>query len=77
MTKVRHALLAEIADYCARMGITDRQFGIRAVDDSRFVERLREGKATLRVIERAEALLHGEAAQLSAPVEAGETAEAA
>lgn len=37
--------------------MTEREFGYAAVQDGRFVERLRSGKGTLKVIEKVEAFL--------------------
>jgi len=59
---VRDALLSRIDRHCAATGMSEREFGYASVQDGRLVERLRIGKATLKVIERAEAFLDGKAA---------------
>jgi hypothetical protein len=56
---LRQILLARIESYCADRGISERDFGYASVQDGRLVERLRNGKATLRLMERAEAFLDG------------------
>lgn len=38
------ALLHQIENYCARHGIEETTFGLRAVNDGKFVNRLRSGK---------------------------------
>ena len=38
------ALLKQIESYCARHGIEETTFGLRAVNDGKFVARLRDGK---------------------------------
>lgn len=55
--RVRQILLDRISAYCRGAGISERKFGADAVQDGRLVERLREGKATLKVMERAEAFI--------------------
>lgn len=49
---IQDPLLADIRRYCDVAGIAQSTFGSLAVKDSRFVERLREGKVTLRSLER-------------------------
>lgn len=50
----REALLARIAAYCEARVLSERHFGLLSVRDHKFVGRLRDGKATLTTIERAE-----------------------
>jgi hypothetical protein len=38
------ALIKQIESYCARHGIEETTFGLRAVNDGKFVARLRSGK---------------------------------
>ena len=37
-------LRKDVTDFLARTGMSDRQFGLRVMNDSRFVHDLREGK---------------------------------
>jgi hypothetical protein len=53
----REILLTRIAAYCAAHQMSERQFGIHAVRDHKFVRRLRNGQATLTTIERAEGFM--------------------
>jgi len=55
--KVRKILHSRIEAYCARHELTERAFGYIVVQDGRLVPRLRDGVATLKVIERVEAFL--------------------
>lgn len=55
--RTREILLGRIAAYCAERQLTERQFGLAAVRDTKFITRLRAGKATLATIERAEAFM--------------------
>ena len=38
-------LLKQIEAYCARHGIKETTFGLRAVNDGKFVQRLRDGSS--------------------------------
>lgn len=53
----REALLAGIEAFLLRSGMTERQFGVAAVNDHKFLARLREQSVTLDRIERAEAFM--------------------
>lgn len=50
---MEHEVLKEIAEYCAVAGIKETTLGSLAVKDSRFVNRIREGRVTIQRIERA------------------------
>ncbi len=56
---IRDTILTRITAHCAATGMSEREFGYAAVQDGRLVERLRVGKATLKLIERTEAFLDG------------------
>ena len=43
-------LLDSIADFCRRTGMAESTFGRRAVNDGRFVARLRDGTVLTRVM---------------------------
>ena len=50
---VRHDLIAEIESFCRNAGIAESTFGRMAVNDGKFVSRLREGKGlTVSTAER-------------------------
>ena len=50
-------LLAEIESFLAESGMAASTFGQRAVRDWRFVERLRQGRVTVTLVERAQAYM--------------------
>lgn len=58
---LRDLLLERIYGHCSATGMSEREFGYAAVQDGRLVERLRVGKATLKLIERTETFLDGKA----------------
>ena len=63
-------LLDSIAQFCRRSGIAESTFGRRAVNDGKFVARLRDGaRITPETLERVSAFLerHGAAAPASPP----------
>ncbi len=63
-------LLDSIADFCRRAGIAESTFGRRAVNDGKFVARLRDGaRITPETLERVNAFLerHGASAPASPP----------
>jgi len=45
-TGIQRSLLSEIEDFCRRSNIAESTFGKRAVNDGKFVNRLRNGKST-------------------------------
>lgn len=49
----RDSFLAPVEAYLRRTGLSEAHFGNRAVNDWTFVERLREGRVTIRIAERA------------------------
>lgn len=52
---IRSAFLASVEAFCHDAGMSPRAFGLAAVNDHRFVARLRAGKGiTLTSIEKAE-----------------------
>ena len=52
------ALLSEIEEYCRRAGVAETTFGRRAVNDGKFVRRVRSGgRVTARTAERARAYM--------------------
>jgi len=54
-------LLGEIEAFCRQADITESIFGRRAVDDSKFVARLRSGKGvTVATVERVRAYMSAE-----------------
>jgi len=61
--KVRHRadnekLLQEIANFCRRVGMAESTFGRRAVNDGKFVTRLRfGGRVTTHTVERVRAFI--------------------
>ena len=54
---IQPMLLSRIVACCTRDGLTERAFGVVAVGDGRFVERLREHKGTFKLAAKAEAYL--------------------
>src|SRR4249919_2633970 len=64
------ALLDSIAQFCQRNGIAESTFGRRAVNDGKFVARLRDGaRITPETLERVSGFLarHGASAPASPP----------
>lgn len=55
--QTRAHILVQIEAFLRQAGISEREFGLRAVNDHKFVPRLRAGRATLGRIERAEAFM--------------------
>lgn len=53
----RSNLLARISAFLNRTGLSGREFGLRAVNDHKFIPRLKAGHVTLGRIERAEAFM--------------------
>jgi hypothetical protein len=54
----RSTILSRIEAFMADHDMTEREFGLRAVNDNKFIPRLRRGYGvTLRSIERAEAFM--------------------
>src|SRR5882672_11480335 len=52
------ALLAEIVTFCQRIGMAETTFGRRAVNDGKFVPRLRfGGRVTTQTVERVHAFM--------------------
>jgi len=61
-------LLAEIADYCRRVGMAESTFGRRAVNDGKLVGRLRFGRrVTLETAERVRSFIHHSGAADATP----------
>lgn len=60
-------LLAEIADFCRDNGMAESTFGQKAVHEWRLVERLRQGRVTMRTIERVRAFLRAASGNEDAP----------
>ena len=53
------AIIREIEDYCRQTNTAESTFGRRAVNDGKFVARLREGKSvTLKTLNRVHAFMH-------------------
>lgn len=53
-------LIREIEVYCRRCGIAESTFGRQAINDGKFVSRLRQGKGvTVKTLDRIRAFLHG------------------
>jgi hypothetical protein len=66
------AFIREIEDYCRQTNTAESTFGRRAVNDGKFVTRLREGKSvTLKTLNRVRVFMH------NYPPEAGAGAVAA
>lgn len=60
---IQAELLADIARYIAERGIAESTFGRLAVNDGKFVERLRQGGGvTVKTVERVRKFLVQEAA---------------
>lgn len=53
MSTITNTILAQVVAYCARAGIAQTTFGQRAVADTAFVQRLRDGRTSLRVCDKA------------------------
>lgn len=62
-------LLDRIEAICAARGWAETTFGMKAVRDSTFVQRLRERRVTLVVVDRAEAFILAEEQRLHAPAD--------
>src|SRR5712672_2559223 len=63
-------LLGSISDFCQRTGMAESTFGRRAVNDGKFVARLRDGaRITPETLDRVTAFLerHGASAPASPP----------
>ncbi len=71
---VPNSLLAEIEEYCRNAGIAETTFGRRAVNDGKFVGRIRDGKrVTTATVDRVRAYISakdGKGSEEKAPVEA-------
>lgn len=52
--RTRDSVLSSIEAYLARHGISERHFGIAAIGDHKFMQRLRARNIGLAVIEKAE-----------------------
>ncbi len=62
------ALLEEVSIYCRRTGMAESTFGRRAVNDGKFVSRLRlGGRITLQTVERVHAFMHDEPDPVKSP----------
>lgn len=60
-------LLAEIEAFLPKRGIKETTFGRLAVNDGKFVQRLREGQnMTLATIEKAHAFIRAESVKVAA-----------
>ncbi|WP_142847251.1 hypothetical protein [Telmatospirillum sp. J64-1] len=56
--KTRNSVIAAIERFCQKHRISERDFGVLAVRDHKFMRRLRSGAGiTLTTIERAEAFI--------------------
>ena len=65
------ALIAEVEEHCRRAGVAETTFGRRAVNDGKFVRRVRGGGGvTTRTATRVRAYMSEHA---SGPPETGET----
>src|SRR3954452_14411215 len=65
-------LLGSISDFCRRTGMAESTFGRRAVNDGKFVARLRDGaRVTPETLERVNNFMvkHGDAGAGEAPPE--------
>ncbi len=52
------ALIKQIEAYCVRHGIEETTFGLRAVNDGKFVQRLRDGaNMTIATIDKARSFI--------------------
>ena len=58
MSKHIETLLAKIDEYCAKRGIKDSTFGLRAMNDGKFVQRLRRGGSVrVETMDRVESFM--------------------
>jgi hypothetical protein len=72
---IAHDLLAEIAAFANERGISESTFGRMAVNDGKFVGRLRKSTVTIASVDKARAFIKAErdkAASPQQPVEGGE-----
>ena len=61
-------LLREIEGFCEEVGIAESTFSTRAVNDGKFVGRLREGaNVTVALVDRVRAYIAAERAKAPAP----------
>src|SRR5213593_1727498 len=70
--EARGTLLGSISDFCRRTGMAESTFGRRAVNDGKFVARLRDGaRVTPETLERVNKFMagHGEPGAGEAPPE--------
>jgi hypothetical protein len=71
-------LLAEILEFLPERKIKETTFGLMAVNDGKFVDRLREGaNMTLATIDKARAFMAAERRRLEAERARDDSAEAA
>lgn len=64
ITELRNALLDEIAEFIAARGIAETTFGLLAVNDGKFVGRLRSGEnMTTALLARAHEFIRAERAK--------------
>lgn len=54
---IRAEIIREVEDYVATAGIAESYLGALATKDSRLVARIREGRATVRSIEKLRAYM--------------------
>lgn len=54
---IKSDLIDQITAFLTESGMAESTFGQRAVRDWRFVERLREGRVTVTLVERAQAYM--------------------
>lgn len=52
--ETRKQIVDRVELFCRRHDMSEWAFGMKVIGDHRFIPKIREGKATLRVIERAE-----------------------
>lgn len=71
---VRDILLRRIEAFCAEHEMSGRRFGLEAVGDHKFIGRLRQDKATLTLIARAERFMDNYSPPQAAPTAAHEVA---
>lgn len=63
-----NALLADIEVFCASIGISESTFSRRAMNDGKFVGRLRSGAGvTVATVDRVRAYIVAERAKLTRP----------
>jgi hypothetical protein len=60
MEGTREQVLARIEEFRLARSMSESAFGLAAVGDNKFIPRLRKGRATLRLIERAETFMRGQ-----------------